>query len=741
MIMSTANTCVAVDFLRKLRPGGPWVLTAIIPDGTTITITARTADEVDAFIREHNGKRNLYYSVNPTRTAMSKKAAKIDIAAIEYLLADLDPREDESPEAAKARYLEQFENGFEPQPTVVVDSGNGIQAEWRLAEPISLLELQTVEGKKVLSPEASAIIEEVEGRAKALMDRLGSVAGTQNVDRILRLPGTTNIPNKKKIKAGRVICPARLIRFNGATYSLDAFPVPEASTERFKADDTNRAGTPDGGGHHARQRDEDELENLIRNGCGSRFDGDRSKAVWFVVNEKLRQGYLLEVIAKILLDHRNGISAHVYDQSKPREYAERQVAEARSKLEFATDKHGIPFPNQANIRIALLKFGVAVRYDQFADRTIIEGLSGYGPALDDAAVDRIWLRLEQQFRWRPTKDLLLTVLQDTARLNAFHPVRVYLDGLTWDGTKRIDRWLTTYCGTEESEYSCAVGALMLVAAVRRIRKPGCKYDEMIVLESDQGTNKSSALALMAVRDDWFTDDLPLSVEGKQVIEQLRGRWIIEAAELSGMRRTDIEHLKAFLSRQIDRGRMAYGRLVTEAPRQCVIFGTTNNEEYLRDTTGNRRFWPVRVKAFDLEALARDRDQLWAEAAAREATGANIRLDPKLWAKAAEEQARRLTNDPFFDTLQAELGKMVGKIAATSVWEILDVKPGQRSQDQNKRLGDAMRKLGWRRPNEAGLARIGGVPVSAYVKGEQPWVTISFKRDKDGLVFWSSDRDR
>jgi predicted P-loop ATPase len=170
----------------------------------------------------------------------------------------------------------------------------------------------------------------------------------------------------------------------------------------------------------------------------------------------------------------------------------------------------------------------------------------------------------------------------------------------------------------------------------------------------------------------------------------------------------------------------------------VIFGTTNNEEYLRDTTGNRRFWPVRVKTFDLEALARDRDQLWAEAAAREATGANIRLDAKLWASAAEEQARRLTNDPFFDALQAELANFEGKIAAAGVWEILDVKAGHRSQDQNKRVSDAMRKLGWRRPNKGGTARIAGTLVSAYVKGAQPWRTIDVSRLEDGRVWVDYD---
>jgi predicted P-loop ATPase len=200
-----------------------------------------------------------------------------------------------------------------------------------------------------------------------------------------------------------------------------------------------------------------------------------------------------------------------------------------------------------------------------------------------------------------------------------------------------------------------VSALPLIAAVRRVRKPGVRFDEMLVLEQpQQGSEKSTALSVLAVEDDWFCDDLPLNLEGKRVIEQLRGRWIIEAAELSGMKNADIEHLKAMLSRRIDRARMAWGRLPIEAPRQCVIIGTTNKSEYLRDTTGNRRFWPVLIQAFDLKALRRDRDQLWAEAAAREANGESIRLARELWPTAAKEQQQRLADDPYVVVLEKVL---------------------------------------------------------------------------------------
>src|SRR3546814_13105326 len=154
---------------------------------------------------------------------------------------------------------------------------------------------------------------------------------------------------------------------------------------------------------------------------------------------------------------------------------------------------------------------------------------------------------------------------------------------------------------------------------------------MLVLESKQVRNKSAALRVLATRDEWFIDELPLNAESKVVIERLAGRWIAEAAELKGMRKGEVEHLKGFLSRQNDTARMSYARLPVIVPRQCVIFGTTNSERYLRDLTGNRRFWPVRVDGFDLPRLRADVDQLWAAAATREARGARIRLAPPPWA--------------------------------------------------------------------------------------------------------------
>jgi hypothetical protein len=223
---SAPDVVQAKAFLEKLRPGGPWVLIAIVPDGATTTITVNSFDQAETFIREHNGKRNLYYSVNPTRTTTDKKAAKTDIAAIEYLLADLDPAPGETAEAAKTRYLKRIDDGaFET--TAGIDSGNGLQLLLRLRERIVLGE--PAGGR--FSPEDQAKIDDAEGRAAALMRRLGAKAGTQNIDRILRLPGTTNLPNAKKRRDGRTECPAKLLWFNDTSYPLAAFPPGEPGND------------------------------------------------------------------------------------------------------------------------------------------------------------------------------------------------------------------------------------------------------------------------------------------------------------------------------------------------------------------------------------------------------------------------------------------------------------------------------------------------------------------------------
>jgi predicted P-loop ATPase len=394
-------------------------------------------------------------------------------------------------------------------------------------------------------------------------------------------------------------------------------------------------------------------------------------------------------------------------------------------FERVGDTKKIKDKSQRNISVALGLLGARVSYNEFSDRMLVEGLDGFS-LLDDAAVERLWFQIDESFKFLPPRDFFFSALRDLARSNRFHPVREYLGGLKWDGARRVDNWLARYAGAEDSEYTRAVGRLMLIAAVRRVRHPGCKFDEMVVLEGPQGNLKSTLLQTLAVDEEWFSDDLPLGADAKKFIEQARGRWIIEASEMKGLRRTELDHLKAMLSRTHDRARLSYDRMQTELARHSIIVGTTNDAQYLRDLTGNRRFWPVAVGKIDIEKLKADLDQLWAEAAMLEEKGESIRLDQKLWDSARAEQQKRVIEEPWIDTLAQVLGDMTGKILVIDVWAILDLPTGQQTQIHNERLGSAMRSLGWERAR----LRFQGDKQYCYVRGEGTLRPIQIRRDHE-----------
>lgn len=690
--------------LRLLHTDGPWHVCAKVSGGFRGAVH-RDLDDAADWAMAQNRSHDTYVSIAALRGGFrGDKAKKADVAAVSWLWVDVDPRAGEDVAAERARILALLTTNLPkgvPPPSVVIDSGRGFWGLWRLAEPVVMPEPAALDW--------DAARASVEDRNRGLELAFGADA-CHNIERVMRLPGTLN----RKPGAG----PARIVAQSGAAYALADFPpVPDPKAAQAE----RPAAVPLAGVDVAALPVTDALRALIVQGRDpdnpARWPS-RSEALFHAVCGMVRAGCEDGVILGVILDPDFGISAHVLAQKRPEAYAQRQVARARAEADdtFDCDKEGRPIAkSQRNIRVAIRRLGVALRHDLFARRNLIEGLDGFGPALDDAAVARLWLLIDERFQFCPSRDFFLTVIADAARLNAFHPVAEYLAALRWDGVPRIGRWLAAYGGAVDTPYTRAVGELVLVAAVRRVRRPGVKFDEMLVLESPQGTNKSSALKLLATRDDWFTDDLPLNAETRRVIEALSGKWIVEAGELKGLKKGGTDHLKGFLSRTHDKARMAYDHLDSEVPRQCVIVGTTNDSRYLRDTTGNRRFWPVAVTGFDLDALRRDRDQLWAEAAAREAEGAAIRLDPDLWADAAAEQDARRVEDPYFDRLHTALGEEGdGKLRGEDAWRIVGRPSGQRTQDDNERLSDAMRRLDFQRTKR----RFGGAnPEWCYVRGD------------------------
>ena len=202
-----------------------------------------------------------------------------------------------------------------------------------------------------------------------------------------------------------------------------------------------------------------------------------------------------------------------------------------------------------------------------------------------------------------------------AHQHRFNDVKKYLDSLEWDGVKRLDTLLIDYLGAEDNIYTRAVARKSLAAAVARVMVPGCKYDFMPILAGPQGIGKSTFLRILS--RDWYSDSLS-TFEGKEAAEVIQGIWINEVGELNGMSKSEINSVKQFLSKTDDVYREAYGRRTGRFPRRCVFFGTTNESEFLRDRTGNRRFWPVDLGAHEpsksvFDDLETEVNQIWAEA--------------------------------------------------------------------------------------------------------------------------------
>ena len=322
----------AVDFLDRLHPGGSWVLTVIDPDTEEIeteTFTSAETKAAKAFIEQQNRRgRNVYYSPNPLRRNMSKKPKKVDVARIEYLFADLDPRDNEPPEEAKLRYRRALQQ-FEPKPSAIIDSGNGIQPLWRLDPPILLGKpVLNNDGKLVFSAGDQAKIDEVEQLAKTVMKQLGSKVGTQNIDRILRLPGTINYPNRVKRRKGWVKCRARLLLFHKSTCSLGHFPHEESAANACAA-------------KHEQELPRD-LQTLLYLKPGQHPYPTRSELLMAFLIKAIQQGIGDDVIVAACINKKYTGSA-IYEhcaENQGERYVRRQIEKARKRCEAKPPSSG-----------------------------------------------------------------------------------------------------------------------------------------------------------------------------------------------------------------------------------------------------------------------------------------------------------------------------------------------------------------------------------------------------------------
>ena len=367
---------------------------------------------------------------------------------------------------------------------------------------------------------------------------------------------------------------------------------------------------------------------------------------------------------------------------------------------------------------------------------------------DDAAHLRIYL---EPFFGKLAKNDILDAVAATASDQAYHPVRDYLNGLSWDGKARLDTLLIDYLGAADTAYTRAVTRKAFTAAVARVMTPGCKYDTMLVLVGGQGRHKSTLLARMG--GEWFSDSLR-TFGDKDAMETIQGTWIDEVAEMQAMAKAEVDAVKMFLSKTNDYYRAAYGRYTADRPRQCVFFGTTNSKECLTDTTGSRRFWVADIDQQGrcknvFRDMAGERDQIWAEAVAYWRIGEPLYLSPELEREARKIQEEHRARHPWegiiadylaqevpadwmkMDTVQRETFRCGGlhyegvleprrRICAAEIWcEALNRRKGDMTQRDTRTINGLLEKAeGW---EGVGVAKA-GKPYGAQRCFERKTVT-------------------
>lgn len=449
---------------------------------------------------------------------------------------------------------------------------------------------------------------------------------------------------------------------------------------------------------------------------GARFRS-RSEAAYRVACDLARAGCPVHVIAGVLINPALGIARSVLEKKRPIQYALRQARSALAAVSNGwpdCDKNGHPRASMRNSVLGLQRLEFTFSHDLFRHRKVVNGamLDDHEGEISDDACALLRAAIIDRFGFDPKAENVRDAVTQLCLEHTFHPIRQMLDALTWDGVPRVDDWLVRYMGAEDTPLNRAIGRIMLVAAVRRVREPGVKFDSIVILEGKQGTGKSTALQILAGPGNHSDNEL-LALTTKEQMEAMEGVWIYELSEMSGHNKSESAKTKAFASRQTDRARMSYGRFSEARGRQTIFVGTTNEHKYLKDRTGNRRFLPVKTGIIDLEALRRDRDQLWAEAAKLEAEGESIVLPQELWALAAAEQEDRLEDDPWQEKLAVVRGRAVGEevraYTAELLGELLGIPIERQHNGHGKRLAALMRELGW----EPGKFKVAGKTMRGF----------------------------
>ncbi len=339
-----------------------------------------------------------------------------------------------------------------------------------------------------------------------------------------------------------------------------------------------------------------------------------------------------------------------------------------------------------------------IRYNSFKQRIEIDSHS-----ITDTTSTAMRLWLYRAYGLQVAKDMMIDAIEHTAQQNHYHPVQQYLLDLQWDGVQRINTWLYRLMGADNTPLNAEIGTRWLVQGVARILTAGAQTDGCLILQGAQGIGKSSALRILARRQEWYRDSFIDIRTGRDAYSKLAGVWIYEFPELQSTRGRDNNSVKAFLTQHTDTYRPAYARYEQEVPRQVIFAGTTNDIEILNDPTGSRRYWIVKCGACHFDKLRSEADQLWAEAVHIYNTWSDPTrwawlLDPKVLQAMAEVHAEHQQVDTWIEYIQcwAETheGLQQGATVADILQNAIGITPDRQNRSTSIRLGTLLSNMGW-----------------------------------------------
>lgn len=354
-------------------------------------------------------------------------------------------------------------------------------------------------------------------------------------------------------------------------------------------------------------------------------------------------------------------------------------------------KAGEPKAHRDNVQIILAHdpwWSSALAYNTLTERVEWTPADGKTVVVDDHHEAEVGLMLARQYGIHAPTSVIHEAISWAAHRNRYSPVADYLEGLEWDGVPRLSTWCARYLGAPDDAVTRAMARAWMVQAVARGMEPGCKADAVLILKGKQGSGKSTSLSILG--GEWFRDT-PIDLSSKDRFSALQGAWLYELAELDSLRRAEAQTLKAFVSSQRDSYRPSYARNTRDTPRTTTFAGTTNDDEFLQDSTGSRRWWVIETTTCDLGALKEDRDQLWAEAVDAYRRGEPWHLEATTEAARAIAAQRYEVSDPLLPPFEIWSATRTDFTTAEA-WSALGFLTPPATRDQ-MRIGKLVQTLG------------------------------------------------